>query len=897
MTIVPGAGRTPNRVMLVGEAPGREEASYGIPFVGKSGQAQDDYLARHHLTTRPWFRTNVVKQYIDGNPDPTPELIDHWTPTLLAEVVECNPSLIIAVGAYAARFFLGESATMGTVHGLPHRAGALDPVCASRAPVNCTILPVTHPASGFYKIEARTDISRDYAAVAAILDRINRCQPIDYREDPFVGHEQYVDVTGGELAASLAVHAPDVISIDTEGWPNDLWSIQVTIEPGSAYVLRYSQPDFAIGIEYLQFLVDQGITIVTHQASTPTRAMWDNHICRLMGLELRDANLFDTMYWAYVVHEVQGLKPLAYRRCGMHMVDYESVLGGIARDKQIAYLTQVESLTAKWPKPDPVLIHENDGTSHFTKPQSPYQHARGILRDIANGKVNKDGEPVDPFIRWHKEPSRRGIRREIERYIGKMPIATLDDVPLAQAIHYAGRDSDATMRVYLQAHQVLVDMRLTKCFNSGMPILRIVDEMSHYGMPASISKFRALHADCESEITRLQSHLSRTYCGGRPINPNSGDQIAALMAERNLRAFKTTAPSAKYPQGRPSTDKKSIEYLRTVDEAISCVFDCREVMHIRDKFCNPVLELADDRDDSEQSNDIISVKCVIKSTRTHTRRFSSIKPNLLAMPTRKDFGRRVRSCYICPPGQLFGAYDQSQIEMRIVADESNDLLMLSFFNSKRADGSKPDMHKETVMRIRNISAYEVTGDERSAFKSTGFGILYGMGDNGLDLQLKQQGIDGYDKRSCQKLINDWLNLYSGVHDYIEQVKARAFRDGYVRDRSGMIRYLPAIYDRDQAVSSEAGRHAVSQIIQGSAQTTCQNSMIWLDGEIRDLQRAGHNVHWVLQVHDELILQFDEYLADTVSNLAIEALTCHSGIKLKVPIEAEGHVADSWGKLK
>ena len=79
MTIVWGAGRTPNSVMLVGEAPGKSEAAKGEPFVGKSGHEQQTYLSRYQLTARAWYRTNVCKEYIPKNPDPTPEQIDEYT--------------------------------------------------------------------------------------------------------------------------------------------------------------------------------------------------------------------------------------------------------------------------------------------------------------------------------------------------------------------------------------------------------------------------------------------------------------------------------------------------------------------------------------------------------------------------------------------------------------------------------------------------------------------------------------------------------------------------------------------------------------------------------------------------------------------------------------------------
>ena len=107
---VPAAGPQPCDVLLVGEAPGRHEFAAQVPFVGKSGEEQERYLTRHGLSAQRWRRTNVVGEYRDGNPDPTREQIDEWTPVLLDEVRATRPKLVVAVGRFAMRWFLGESA-------------------------------------------------------------------------------------------------------------------------------------------------------------------------------------------------------------------------------------------------------------------------------------------------------------------------------------------------------------------------------------------------------------------------------------------------------------------------------------------------------------------------------------------------------------------------------------------------------------------------------------------------------------------------------------------------------------------------------------------------------------------------------------------------------------------
>ena len=77
----------------------------------------------------------------------------------------------------------------------------------------------------------------------------------------------------------------------------------------------------------------------------------------------------------------------------------------------------------------------------------------------------------------------------------------------------------------------------------------------------------------------------------------------------------------------------------------------------------------------------------------------------------------------------------------------------------------------------------------------------------------------------------------------------------------------------------------------------QRSMAWLRPHIRGLQDEGYNVRWCLQIHDELIFQFDEDLWEVMDPLVREGLTEHCGLELSVPLEADGHMSKTWGGLK
>ncbi len=448
MKIVNGCGRAPNKVMIVGEAPGLEEANKGRPFVGKSGREQDNYLQRHgNLHSSQCYKTNVVKEYRKGNPDPTPAQVREWTPVLMEEVERVNPQVIIAVGRFATRWFLGDDVSMEMVHGLAHEAGAFDESRRARGG-KAIVVPVYHPAFGLHDQSARGLIDWDYRQTCEVINGKSRGVPAD----TFLYDIWYEDISGSQLIQPMQpTDEITTIGIDTEGTPSNPWSIQISARPGGGAVLRVDRDDFTDGIKAIQHAINRGCLAVFHNA------MYDIEMCRVMGLDLSKARIWDTMYAAYLLRtEPQGLKPLAYRWTGMRMNSYMDIVGGAALSKQLDYLSQI--MDSQWPKPARQLVTENDGTSKLKQPQRIEVTAGNILVDVVDKKRNKDGELTDPLKRWRAIDLE--VRDVVERVLGKMPVGTLDDVPLDEAVAYSARDADATLRLYHVLNTALVESGL-----------------------------------------------------------------------------------------------------------------------------------------------------------------------------------------------------------------------------------------------------------------------------------------------------------------------------------------------------------------------------------------------------------------------------------------------------
>ena len=92
--------------MLLSQGPGKVEGATGQPFTGPSGDQQKMYLGYFGLRQDLFFITNLMKLWRPDNPTPTQNDIDLWSPMVHNEITQCNPRVIGAIGAIAARWLL-----------------------------------------------------------------------------------------------------------------------------------------------------------------------------------------------------------------------------------------------------------------------------------------------------------------------------------------------------------------------------------------------------------------------------------------------------------------------------------------------------------------------------------------------------------------------------------------------------------------------------------------------------------------------------------------------------------------------------------------------------------------------------------------------------------------------
>lgn len=327
---VPGRGPSPARLMFVGEAPGPRENAAQQPFIGGAGMELGRYCRSANIDLSLVFITNLVKYWppLDDRGKqlpPTRADIARDEPALWEELARVNPEIVVAIGAHAARYFLGAAfSSMRRDHGIPRRVMHFGR--------EIVVVPCHHPAGGLHSMnqEDMARIQWDFIQVGMLM----RGQLAAEREDEYpepVYAELRDAENGAALLADLLAGATE-ISLDTEGTIAEPESVQLTVESGSGYLIRASEVECLATLNAHLTAPHSVITVIYHYA------VHDIPVLAAMGIETdvihaRCCNrngllrLRDTMSELHLLGgtEPKGLKPAAWRACGMEMDSYEDV--------------------------------------------------------------------------------------------------------------------------------------------------------------------------------------------------------------------------------------------------------------------------------------------------------------------------------------------------------------------------------------------------------------------------------------------------------------------------------------------------------------------------------------------------------------------------------------------
>ena len=405
----------------------------------------------------------------------------------------------------------------------------------------------------------------------------------------------------------------------------------------------------------------------------------------------------------------------------------------------------------------------------------------------------------------------------------------------------------------LQKHPELVNI----LHNVEMPVARVLTIMEENGIELDLGFLDQLGVEFANTMANLESQI--TELAGQSFNVSSPKQVGEILFDKlGLKGGKKTAT------GQYSTSESVLE---KIDHPITeLILDYRGLSKLKSTYTDGLLKQA--------NSDTHRVHTSYHQALTATGRLSSTDPNLQNIPVREEIGRQIRKAFIAPQGRVLLAADYSQIELRLMAHFSQDEALVDAFNHGQ------DVHRRTAAEVLGVALEDVTSDQRRQAKAVNFGLLYGMSEFGLTRQL------GFSREESRGYIAKYFQRYPGVLDYMERTRQIAREQGFVETILGRRLYTPDIMASNKMIKQAAERAAINAPLQGSAADIIKMAMIAVDQMLPKDQAK-----MLLQVHDELVFEVDESIADELASKLADVM--QSVLQISVPLLVEVGKGRNW----
>lgn len=400
--------------------------------------------------------------------------------------------------------------------------------------------------------------------------------------------------------------------------------------------------------------------------------------------------------------------------------------------------------------------------------------------------------------------------------------------------------------------------------NIEMPLAQILADMQYNGMYVDEKELKNFGNELKAQLQTLTEEIYNL--AGEEFNINSHQQLGKILFE------KLQLPVYKKTKNGYTTDVDVLEKLKGQHPIIEKILEYRTLMKLNSTYVEGLIPYINIKTHKIHSS--------FHQTITATGRISSTEPNLQNIPTKTELGKQIRKAFKPAEGNVYIDADYSQIELRVLAHISQDENMIYAFNHGE------DIHKQAASKVFNIPIEEVTKEQRSSAKAVNFGIVYGISDFGLANQI------GVSNKKAKEYIQQYLEKYSGIKHFMDEIVESAKQKGYVETLFGRRRYIPEIKSSNYMVRQFGNRVAMNTPIQGTAADIMKIAMINVKNA---LQESKINAKIVLQIHDELLLEVALQDKEKAKQILKEAM--EGAMKLSVPLEVEISEGNSWYEVK
>jgi DNA polymerase I len=436
-------------------------------------------------------------------------------------------------------------------------------------------------------------------------------------------------------------------------------------------------------------------------------------------------------------------------------------------------------------------------------------------------------------------------------------------VDVARATEYAAQQVDCILALHdILQPRIAADEKLDFVYQKiELPLVPVLLAMERHGVLIERQKLEAQSQELGKDILALEQ---KAYdAAGQPFNLGSPKQIQEILFERQKLPVKKKTPS-----GQPSTDEDSLAELALDHPLPRLILEHRALSKLKSTYTDKLPKSINPATGR--------VHTTYSQTTAVTGRLASNEPNLQNIPIRTPAGRRIRACFIAPPGAKIMSADYSQIELRIMAHLSGDE------NLRRAFADGEDVHRATAAEVFGVPLGEVDADQRRIAKVINFGLIYGMSSFGVAQNLS------IDRGTAQTYIERYFARYPGAKRYMDETRQRARELGYIETVFGRRLWLPELRSGAPVRRQAAERAAINAPMQGTAADLIKLAMIAVH---HWLEESASRAKLIMQVHDELVLEVPDAEVSTVTGRVRELMQAVH--KLDVPLVVDVGVADNW----
>lgn len=438
-----------------------------------------------------------------------------------------------------------------------------------------------------------------------------------------------------------------------------------------------------------------------------------------------------------------------------------------------------------------------------------------------------------------------------------------------EQLDYSARDVLVLHEIFEKQYKQLKSENLVETAKLEFAIVPVVAEMELRGSLINKEKWRSHIAELEKkrdqiskeiqgDIRHLSPYSQVDLFGNESDTVNLDSPLQLLQVLKKLgedipNTSESTLQKSKHPLA-----KKLLEY-RAYEKMITSFGETilEKINPVTGRLHPDFLQLGAD-----------------------TGRFACNNPNLQQIPADSGF----RSCFIATPGYKLITADYSQIELRIMAEVSEDPAFLKAFQGDK------DLHTLTASQMFRVPISKVDKDKRFQAKSINFGLMYGRGPTSLSYQI------GLSVEEAKKLLDVYFASYKKVKRWLDDTGRGAVRARSVRTIGGRRRMfsLPErAHPEYGRLISAIERQAKNMPIQGTSADITKYALAFI---YREFLNRGLDAYLIHTVHDEIVAEARADIVEEAAKL-IEEQMIKAGEKLlkRVPVKVDINISDCWEK--